>query len=164
MTLKLLNFDLETTGGKFHEILHFGAYEETRGGLEQYVLPEREITDKATEIHGMYKKDEKLYNKRQNRLSACTPQIGCQRFFNYLHKVKGCGDDDYLVLCAHNCKRFDSKGKLDVLNKLNTRNISLVTVLYANLEDKGLILLPWFIKFSDSLDLMREYRRKIGKY
>jgi len=116
MKLKVLYFDLQTTGGGggFHEIIQIGAKYKNQRGWEQYILPDREITPKATEIHGMFKCDGKLYNKRQNPLAACAPNVGYQRFIDYLIEIQG-SNDVTVVLCAHNCKSFDADGMNDFL-------------------------------------------------
>lgn len=110
--LKIVYFDLETTGGRFHEIIQIGAkYMDERNCWQQYILPDGEISYKATEIHGMYKDDGIMYNSWHRPLAACSPSVGFNRFINFLYRVKGQSDNVTVVLCAHNCRSFDSHGK-----------------------------------------------------
>ena len=110
--MKIVYFDLETSGTSLQEIIQIGAkYNEKQ--FNQYITPDGPITDRAYQIHGIGKNGGQLYNQHGKTLPGCAPDIGYQRFLNFLFRIKG--QSRRIILCAHNCRRFDSEGRNNLL-------------------------------------------------
>ena len=106
--MKVVYFDLETSGTSLQEIIQIGAkYNDMQ--FNQYIIPDGDITNRAYQIHGIDKIGGRLYDENGKHVPGCFPDIGYQRFLNFLFRVKG--QSRRIVLCAHNCRRFDSRGR-----------------------------------------------------
>ena len=82
-------YDLGTTGfnaGRQRnvEIVSIGAITETGATFHQHLIPHEDISQDATEIHGITKIDGEIYKNGCYISYAVDPEIGLQWFFDWL--------------------------------------------------------------------------------
>ena len=107
-------------------------------GFEKYILPTAPITPRATQYHGIYKKDGEMFDRnswRQAALPCLNPYGGLTAFVKWIDDVRK--ESQEIILMAHNNKFFHSDILAHNLMKLE-------------------ISLPNYIHFSDSIHLMKK--------
>ena len=110
--MKIVYYDLETSGGRDHDIIQIAArYNDQE--FNEFILPNGPISPFVTNnIHGIYENHGELYFRRQHLKSRC-PRYGLELFISFLNAVSYIGSRRRVVLCAHNNKNFDSVRKLN---------------------------------------------------
>ena len=147
--MRVAYFDLETTGfPTTSEILQIAVEtdesEENDDTLfNQYIFPETSyIPHGAQKVHGISIVNGELHKNGERLTDVTSATEGLNDFLEFLEDLRE-NDDEEIVLCAHNCKRFDSK------------------TLSHNLGIRGLSL-PANVKFSDSLSILKKYHQERG--
>jgi len=135
-------FDLETTGfGNGVEPVQIGAVYQQQE-FKQYIVPTCTIDRRASRIHNLYKRDNRLVNGDGETINeAVSLQEGLQRFVDWLSSIAG---RHGCVLVAHNARNFDS------------------IVLEKNLWRRG-IEIPFDLFYADSMDIMRKIQQNDGR-
>ena len=110
--MKIVYYDLETSGGRSHEIIQIAArynYQE----FNQYILPDGPISSFVTNnIHGIYEDCGELVCQGEY-LESSSPYYGLESFIDFLDEISYIGSRRRVVLCAHNNKNFDSVRKFN---------------------------------------------------
>ena len=110
--MKIVYYDLETSGGQSHEIIQIAArynYQE----FNQYILPDGPISSFVTNnIHGIYEDCGELVCQGEY-LESSSPYYGLESFIDFLDEISYIGSRRRVVLCAHNNKNFDSVRKFN---------------------------------------------------
>ena len=105
--MKIVYYDLETSGGRSHEIIQIAArynYQE----FNQYILPDGPISSYVTDnIHGIYEEYGELVCQGQE-VESSSPYYGLENFIEFLDEISCIGSRRRVVLCAHNNRNFDS--------------------------------------------------------
>ena len=112
--MKIVYYDLETSGGRSHEIIQIAArynYQE----FNQYILPDGPISSFVTNnIHGIYEDCGELVCQGEY-LESSSPYYGLESFIDFLDEISYIGSRRRVVLCAHNNKNFDSVRKFNLI-------------------------------------------------
>ena len=147
--MRVAYFDLETTGfPTTSEILQVAAITDESDAnddalFNQYIYPETNyIPHGAQKVHGISIVNDELHKNGERLTDVASATEGLNDFLEFLEDLRE-NDDEEIVLCAHNCRRFDSK------------------TLSHNLGIRGLSL-PANVKFSDSLSILKKYHQEIG--
>ena len=110
--MKIVYYDLETSGGRDHEIIQIAArYNDHE--FNEFILPNGPISPFVTKkIHGIYENNGELYFRRQHLNSRCS-RYGLELFIDFLDDISNFGGRPRVVLCAHNNRNFGSVRKFN---------------------------------------------------
>ena len=112
--MKIVYYDLETSGGAAHEIIQIAAIYNNQE-FNEFICPDGPISPYVTNnIHGISKLYGELRFKGQV-LESSSPSEGFESFIDFLNGVSNDEGKPRVVLCAHNNRNFDSVRKFDWL-------------------------------------------------
>ena len=93
--MNLVYYDLETTGlnnrerQKGVQIVSIGAVTDSGATFHRYIVPTCGIESRASEIHGIYKEDGRLFKDGVLKQNALEPQSGISCFMDWLESQNG---------------------------------------------------------------------------
>lgn len=111
--------DLETTSlGKSTHICQIGAisYSKSKDKFEQYILPDCEIPEEASNYHRLKKRNDQLYLKNK-KVQSLKPRRGLKKFVKWIEDVRK-NKKNKLILVAHNAHRFDGPVLINNLKRV----------------------------------------------
>ena len=100
-------YDLETTGLNTQErqrgvqIVSVGAVTEHGATFHRYIIPTCEISERATDVHGIYKQNGLLFKDGILKQNALDPQSGLWTFMDWLSSQ----DAECLVKIKYSVKK-----------------------------------------------------------